>query len=136
MSSSNVLTWKYRKLWLLIGWAWVAGIWYLSLSPEPPSVDFGMTFSDKILHAGSYGVLMAWFLQLYHRRDSRITCMIAFIGMGVLLEYIQSMTSYRQFEYVDMLANAVGVMLAVLIVRGRLAKILLSVEQYLISRKN
>lgn len=129
MSSSELVSWRFRRLWLLVGWAWVIGIWYLSLSPEPPKVDFGMTFTDKILHAGSYGVLMAWFLQLYQRRNSRITCMIAFIGMGILIEYVQSMTASRQFEVADMAANATGVMLALLVVRGRLSKLLLQLEQ-------
>ena len=131
MSSSDVLSWRYRKFWLLIGWAWIVGIWYLSLTPDPPSVDFGMSFSDKILHAGSYAVLMLWFLQLYHRRDSRITCMIAFIGMGALLEYLQSMTATRQFEFADMVANATGVMLAWFIVRGRWSRLLLTLEHSL-----
>lgn len=130
MSSSEQTNWRYRTLWLLIGWLWIVAIWSLSLSSDLPSVDLGVSFTDKILHAGSYGLLMAWFLQLYHRRDSRITCMIAFIGMGILLEYLQGMTDYRSLEFEDMLANTAGVLLAWLVVRGRFSNILLELEQY------
>lgn len=129
MSSSEQRLWRYRSIWLVIGWLWIVAIWYLSLVMPPPKPDLGFTFGDKILHAGAYGVLMAWFLQLYHRRDSRITCMIVFIGMGILLEYLQSMTDYRQLEYADMLANATGVLLAWLIVRGKVSWWLLKLEQ-------
>jgi len=129
MSTAEQLTWCYRKVWLSIGWAWILGIWYLSLSGDVPAINLGVTFTDKILHAGAYGVLMAWFLQLYHRRDSRITCMIAFIGMGGLLEYLQSFTHSRTPEIADMLANAAGILLALVIVRGRLSQILLRLEQ-------
>jgi VanZ family protein len=135
MSSSDSVTWKYRKLWLVIGWAWIVAIWYLSLSPEPPPVDLGTTFSDKILHAGAYGLLMSWFMQLYHRRDSRITCMIAFIGMGIFIEYLQGMTASRQFELLDMLANATGVLLALLIVRGKLSQWLLHLDHFIKARR-
>ena len=130
MSSSEATIWQYRPLWLLIGWLWIVAIWYLSLAADLLSLDLGVSFTDKILHAGSYGLLMAWFLQLYHRRDSRITCMIAFIGMGVLLEYLQGMTSYRKYEVADMLANMTGVLLAWFFVRGKVSNILLQFEQY------
>ena len=130
MSSSDQTIWQYRPLWLLLGWLWIVAIWYLSLSADIPSVDLGVSFTDKILHAGSYGLLMAWFLQLYHRRLSRITCMITFIGMGILLEYLQSMTDYRVLEFEDMLANTAGVLLAWFIVRGKVSNILLQFEQY------
>jgi len=131
MSSSEQRLWRLRRFWLVIGWLWIVAIWYLSLVTPPPKLDPGFTFGDKILHAGAYGVLMAWFLQLYHRRDSRITCMLSFVGMGVLLEYLQSMTDFRTLEFADMLANATGVLLAWIIVRGRVSNLLLNVEKFL-----
>ena len=128
-SVSDMSHLRYRKFWLFIGWAWLVSIWYLSLTAEPPSLDFGVTFSDKIQHAMAYGALMAWFLQLYHRRHSRIVWAIAFIGMGILLEYLQRMTAYRDFEYLDMVADTVGVLLAIAIVRGKLSRVLWQLEQ-------
>ncbi len=120
---------RYRKFWLFIGWAGLVAIWYLSLTAEPPSLDFGVTFSDKIQHAAAYGMLMAWFLQLYHRRHSRIVWATAFISMGILLEYLQRMTAYRDFDYLDMLADAIGVLLAVVIIGGKLSQTLWRFEQ-------
>lgn len=131
MSSSEQGLWRYRRFWLVIGWLWIVSIWYLSLTVTPPEPDLGISFGDKILHAGAYGLLTVWFLQLYHRRGSRVTCMLAFIAMGVLLEYLQSLTDYRQLETADMLANTAGVFLAWIVVRGRYSKLLLAVEEYL-----
>ena len=55
---------------------------------------------------------MFLFCQIYARR---IAFAVAFITMGVALEFLQGMTGYRTFDVFDMLANAVGVALGWLI---------------------
>lgn len=49
--------------------------------------------------------------------------------MGGLLEYLQSLVPYRTPEIADMLANVAGILLALVIVRGKLSQILLRLEQ-------
>ncbi|MBI3370982.1 MAG: VanZ family protein [Betaproteobacteria bacterium] len=100
---------RLRKLWLAIGYALVAAIVYLSLTPRPPTLDIEQ--GDKLGHLLAYGTLMFWFCQLYAARRSRIAHALAFTAMGVALEYAQRATGYRHFEYLDMLANAAGVAL-------------------------
>ena len=56
----------------------------------------------------AYGVLMAWFCQLYR---TRIYYAAVFILMGIVLEIIQGQLGYRSFEVADMFANALGVLL-------------------------
>jgi VanZ family protein len=96
-----------RPLWIAGGWAILAGIVYLSLIPSPPSVDFES--SDKVGHLLSYGVLMAWFALLYPARKPALA--IAFIALGIALEFAQGATGYRTYEVADMAANSLGVLL-------------------------
>jgi VanZ family protein len=98
-----------RPLWLAVGWAMVAVIIWLSLTPSPPKVDF--EHSDKVGHFLAYGSLMFWFAQLYIARRTRLAYAAGFAAMGVTLEFIQGWTGYRDFEVYDMLANGTGVAL-------------------------
>jgi VanZ family protein len=95
-----------RILWLAIGWAMVAAIVWLSLTPKPP--DVGIEGSDKLGHFLGYGVVMFWFAQLYLRRMFYAG---GFIAMGVVLEFVQGWLGYRSLELHDMLANTLGVLL-------------------------
>ena len=52
-----------RRLSVAVGWALVGAILWLSLTPQPPHVDFEQ--SDKVGHFIAYGGLMFWFCQLY-----------------------------------------------------------------------
>jgi VanZ family protein len=95
-----------RRAGLALGWAGVAAVVYLSLTPQPPSVDF--QGGDKLGHFLAYGVLTYWFCQFYFH-SSRAFYALGFVAMGVALEFAQRALGYRSFELADMAANAVGV---------------------------
>jgi len=119
-------THKLRKLWLSIGWLLVALVTYLSLIPDPPTIN--ATGSDKVAHALAYGTLMLWFLQLYpiYRRP---IIAVGLITMGILLEFLQGFTAARSFEYMDMVANTGGVTLGWLLGKTRLSMALDAFER-------
>ena len=96
-----------RLLRIGIGWAWLAAVVWLSLTPAPPSVAFAA--SDKLGHFLAYAVLMLWFCALYKSTGARIVFGAAFIAMGVGLELVQGSLGTRSYERADMLANALGV---------------------------
>ena len=98
-----------RRLFIAIGWGLVAAILWLSLTPQPPHVDFEQ--SDKVGHFIAYGSLMFWFCQLYRGTRSRIAYAAGFIAMGIAIEFVQGATGYRSFEVMDMVADAIGVLL-------------------------
>jgi VanZ family protein len=98
-----------RNALLALGWGWAATIVWLSLTPEPPSLDFKE--SDKLGHFAGYGLLMLCFCGLYAKRTTRVAYAIGFIAMGVGLEFIQGSLGYRTYEVFDMYANALGVLL-------------------------
>ena len=100
---------RLRPLWLAIGYAMIAAILWGSLIPNPPQVD--IEHGDKFEHLFSYGVLMYWFCQLYAAARMRLAHAVAFVALGVAIEFAQRATGYRTFEYLDMLADALGVAL-------------------------
>ena len=91
------------------GWGWAAAIVWLSLTPSLPQVD--VAHGDKLGHFGSYALLMFWFARLYPATRSRIAYAVAFTAMGIGLEFLQGHLGYRSFEVIDMVANAMGVLL-------------------------
>ena len=104
---------KLRALWLAIGWGLVATIVWLSVTPRPP--DIGIEHGDKLGHFAAYGAVMFWFCQLYPRLAARAAYAAGFIAMGVALEFVQRSLGYRTFEVLDMVADAVGVGLGLVV---------------------
>jgi VanZ family protein len=64
------------------------------------------------MHAVAYGLLMGWFAQIFKHDLARLLFVAAFIALGVAMEYAQGLVPSRQFDFLDMIANASGVVLA------------------------
>jgi glycopeptide antibiotics resistance protein len=116
---------RYFKLWLAIGYALMAFIIYVSLTSEPVEIGIDFPFQDKFFHGLAYFSLMGWFAQMFHVKSQRVAFAIAFILMGVILEYMQSFDPARYSETEDMIANILGVAIAVLLARGAVFRNLL-----------
>lgn len=118
----------HTTLFRLAGIAIVIAIWILSLIPlnGAPPVPGG----DKAHHALAYFACMFCWAQVYPLPLQRLKLAIAFIVMGALVECAQGLTSYRFFEWLDMIANTAGVALAWLVVTVQL-----SVQRRLTSRR-
>jgi len=98
---------KLRRLWIAAGWGFVFLVIYLSLTPEPlpaPSVD-----NFKTGHILAYSWLMLWFAQAYLKLGIRLVVAFALCALGIGLEYAQLLTPHRTFAYSDMVDDAVGV---------------------------
>jgi VanZ family protein len=120
----------YFPIWVVIGWALVGLVLYLSLTSNPPQVgDF--PFIDKFNHFFAYSVLMGWFSQLYQSTKHQVIWAVGFCLMGVSLEILQGLGGHRYFEYTDMLANTAGVFLGWWLSRGWCAGWLVRVDQAL-----
>jgi len=95
-----------RRAGLAIGWAAVAVVVYLSLTPSPP--DSGIDGGDKLGHFLAYAGLTWWFGQFYSHR-TRAAYALGFVAMGIALEFVQGALGYRSLEVADMAANTLGV---------------------------
>ena len=95
-----------RILWLLAIWIVVIG----SLLPETSSAIQALNrlkISDKIEHFAAYAVLA--FLPAIHERPKfTVAAVIGAIALGVILEFGQLYSGWRNFEIGDMLADAAG----------------------------
>lgn len=93
-----------------------SAILYLSLTPAPPSDGLGW---DKLNHAAAMTLVTA-IAYLAARRLSRPVLFGASYAMalGVLVEVLQgACTTARAAEWMDLLADLVGVCLAVLVLK-------------------
>jgi len=96
--------------WLRWGYGWVSLAILISLVPSPDLSFIEFVLMDKLLHCLVYLFLMLWFTQVYVRGAFWVLALY-FISMGICLELLQSLTSYRSMEIVDMIANTAGVVL-------------------------
>ena len=103
----------YRPYWVALGWALVALVCWLSLTPSP--VDTGIDQGDKIGHLLAYFARMAWWGQLDPRRNRLL---LLFLCMGMALEGLQGLTPERVPSLLDMAANASGALLGWLATRA------------------
>jgi VanZ family protein len=102
-----VLPLRYPSVWLTLGWLLVAGVIVGSLMPGTSLPTF--TVSDKVVHAGSYFLLMVWFAGLY-RRAFHPLIGVVLLGLGIALDLAQSLTETRSFEPLDLAANFLGIL--------------------------
>ena len=66
---------------------------------------------DKVAHAAIYGLLFFFCAHAYSNRFPLWLLALVLAGFGLSMELAQSMTSYRQAEGWDMLANSTGILL-------------------------
>ena len=116
---------SYPNLWLAIAATLVALLLYVSLAPAKALPPLGG--SDKLWHAGTYFVVMAYFSQIYAPLRKRFFIAAALIALGVAIEFIQPYFN-RQFDWFDALANGVGVAAALLMSLSPLGSILRYVD--------
>jgi len=114
-----------RSAWTIAGWVLIAFVFWESLARNPISVR--MPEGDKYSHVLAYATLMFWFAQL-HTGKVRIACAVAFVAMGVDIEFLQRLTGYRTFEIADMVAAAIGVSVGWLLAPPRSPSLLRYIE--------
>ncbi|BAW79737.1 hypothetical conserved protein [Candidatus Nitrosoglobus terrae] len=99
---------RFLKFWRLLGWLAVGGVIYLSLTPALPDFKLDALSLDKLEHFMAYALLSGWFSQIYPLRFHGFLGLFL-AALGAVLEIMQGLTGYRDFEYMDMVANTLGV---------------------------
>jgi glycopeptide antibiotics resistance protein len=121
---------RFAKLWLTIGWILVTLIVLFSLIPAPPQL-IDIEQGDKLSHLIAYMTLMLWFANIYPQNRHRILLCLGFFAMGLCLEMIQGALDYRSFQYADLLANTLGVLLGWSLAHTRFANCLIYLDNWL-----
>jgi VanZ family protein len=101
------------RYYQMIGFAYIAVIIYLTLTPNPPAGP-DVPYADKWEHFLAYGLMMAWFGQFLAPGRQRWRWAAAFVAMGGLLEILQGLGGVRHAEWADFAANTTGVALGYL----------------------
>lgn len=98
---------------ILIAIGVTISILYLSLAKVPAST-ININHIDKWYHSLAYFVLtLAWLLTYRKKPEKKYTIVILCIILGIIIEVLQqTLTQYRTADYFDILANSVGVLLA------------------------
>ena len=93
-------------------------VFFLSIVPASTIPNFAMlsVLSDKLVHALIYFFL--GYIGLLSRFEiSEILLIFLIFSFGLIIEIIHFFHPYRYFEYLDLLANSIGVTIALLIFR-------------------
>jgi VanZ family protein len=105
---------RYAWIWLLGGWLLVALVTAGSVMPQNAVQLLNqLAIPDKVLHAGSYCILMLWFSGMYQRRFYWVL-VVVLLALGLGLEFVQRRLGYRSFELLDMAANLTGIILGLI----------------------
>ncbi|GFE82580.1 hypothetical protein GCM10011487_45800 [Steroidobacter agaridevorans] len=104
-----MLTLRFPRLWLALGWlavglAILVCLMPIQQLPQPPNL------SDKSEHFIAYLLLSTWFAGIYPRARYWIIA-LGLGAMGVLIEFAQGAMSYgRHADILDVFANCTGVL--------------------------
>jgi VanZ family protein len=108
----NVLPLRFPWVWLTGGWLLVLGVIVGSLVPG--DMLRAITISDKVMHAGTYFLLMVWFAGLYPRQRHFLIA-VTLVGLGIALDVAQGGTATRTFDLFDIVADAVGIAIGLIL---------------------
>jgi glycopeptide antibiotics resistance protein len=101
---------------------WFAIIIYLSFTPLtnwPKSNIFDKLYFDKIVHISMYAILCLLLLRgickqqnnEYPRFKIILSAILFCAAVGISIEFLQPvLTMFRRFEFLDMVANSIGVL--------------------------
>jgi VanZ family protein len=109
---------------LLMAWT----LW-MALTPDP-GIALAFPYGDKLLHALTFTCLMGWWGNIRRDRRGRIGSALLFLGFGIFIEFAQWLDPPRDADPFDVLADAVGIGLALLLLRTPLARVLVRVEAW------
>lgn len=104
----------YPKVWSAVGWMLVAGVIVGSLMPGGAVEALSFSLNDKVLHTGAYCLLTLWFTGLY-RRSLYLAIGGVLLVLGIGLDLLQGLTRTRSLDWHDMVANAFGIALGLVL---------------------
>ena len=131
---------RYARRWQNTGIAILSLIFVAALMPAiwvwPDRQQFPTWFvdADKWLHALTFVFLAVWFAGQYRPRSYwRIG--VGLIAFGALIEVCQRLVSYRTAEWLDIVADTLGVVVGLLIATAGLGGWSLRFERWYAQRQ-
>ncbi|MFC6859795.1 VanZ family protein [Zunongwangia atlantica] len=110
------------KLAFSLAGLYTATLTFFSLYKITPEITVGdFSLGDKVLHTSAYFVLfLVWKISFFLKAENNLSykstilkISVACTGFGMLIEVLQgTLTSYRQPDWLDVIANSTGVLTA------------------------
>lgn len=125
-----MLSLRFPKVWSGLGWLLVIGVVVGSLLPG--KMVSGALLHDKLEHGFAYALLMVWFAG-FCRRGLYAPIGGVLIALGLVLEVAQGFTRTRAFDWNDLLADSVGVLVGAALALWFLGGWCQRIEQRLLS---
>jgi VanZ family protein len=104
-----------RPAWWLSAWIAMLVATVVVCLARIPDIAPQVDYFDKIEHLVGYALLAAYAAMLFATRRALGAAALGLVALGVLIELLQSMTSWRSADAGDVLANATGVVLGMLV---------------------
>ena len=129
---------RYARRWQIAGIsvlvlvfaaALVPALWFLHDVPGSSLIS-----TDKLLHMLTFVFLTVWFCGQYRRR-SYWRVALAMLMFGLLIEACQMLLTWRSAEAGDLIADAVGIVLGLLLAWAGAGGWSLRVEQWAEARR-
>lgn len=107
---SGIFAYGYSAILLLLS--------LVKIGPVIPRL--GSDFDDKLYHAAAYIIMgFVWGVYLLHQSKRNYILISFLIGalFGIIIELLQvTLTSYRSFDFFDIIANILGLCLGLILV--------------------
>ena len=109
---------KHWTLILAVGYTlFITVLSLISLNGIP---KLGSSFDDKIYHFGAYMVFVFFWYNYYRTTSSKYKILISAsiaLAYGTIVEVMQgTFTTYRTEDFADVIANSLGVLMAVVLI--------------------
>lgn len=99
----------------------------MALTPDP-DITFSFPYGDKLLHATTFTCLMGWWGNVYRGRRARGWASLGCLAFGIFIEFAQWLDPPRDADAFDVLADGIGILIALLLLRTPLSTVLERVE--------
>jgi len=107
---------SYSQILKLFFWLTLCLVAVVSMLSVPGQQMF--QGQDKLIHLLVYMVLFGLLLLAYGKKWRLMSLGILLACFSALIEVAQSFTGYRQAEWLDLLANILGILVAALFYKG------------------
>jgi hypothetical protein len=118
---------RWHRAWVALGGAIMLFVMWMALTPDP-SIALTFTYGDKLLHASTFCGLMGWWGNVYRGRGAWVGVALGCLAFGVFIEFAQWLDPPRDASTWDVLADGIGILVALLLLRTPLARVLAGIE--------
>lgn len=113
----------HLRLWQWLGRLWLAATVVVCLIPMPrPPIH--VEDGDKYEHVLGWLLITLWYAQLTASWRALLARACGFLALGGFIELAQSLTTWRSADFADLIANAAGIGLGLVLASTPLSRLL------------